>query len=354
MHTWPQSDRPRTASGGSRLAAAPSLVAAAVDGAPHSAASPMASICQHFPLLVAWAHALARLELWWCHAQEHEECGDPAAIADAWCASPGAALRLRLSLAVAALLLAAAAAALFWRLVRVGLGSQSERAVAAAIAALKEMRKAEAAAAEGPPARHMFTRLPADDVPVDPLNPLLCSVCGCGIGPGAGGLPAALQCCAACGLVVHDGCARRAGKTCRPLCCAGPRLPHFWQAKGTVLEEPEVRRRRCCSGRWRCNLGWLAAAATLGGRRWPRGVAAAPAPGLASTDARHPRPCVLCRTLPAPRSSTASTAGRLRRRTAWWLPSPCGAARCARPRAMCSAGRPRTRRPPGWQPSCAC
>lgn len=187
--------------------------------------------CLRSPLLRAWAGAVAWAASFLCHLLEWEAdcsrpppdgCGDTA-----W---------LQLSLAFALLVAAASVAALLWHAALRWSAGDGARAVAVAAEVLTELRRA--APAQYPSQRHMFASLPANSAPSDPLAPLFCAVCHGGVGGGSGGgLAATLQCCSACGLVAHDSCARRAGKTCTPLCCSAPRLPHFWQARGTALEE---------------------------------------------------------------------------------------------------------------------
>ena len=50
-----------------------------------------------------------------------------------------------------------------------------------------------------------------------------------------------VQCCEACGQLVHEGCARSAKPDCRPAAVNCDKLLHMWQASGTVYEYPEVR-----------------------------------------------------------------------------------------------------------------
>lgn len=184
--------------------------------------------CRGSPLLEAWAGLLARAEAGVCHMLELADHCVP--LPAAWC-SPAAWLLLAAALVFAAAALVAAG----WRLAQHLSAHDGGRMVAAAAAALKELRKAMPQ--EHPPQRHTFASVPSGATASDPLAPLMCAVCLGGVSTAAGSLAPALQCCAACGLLIHDGCARKAGKTCRPLCLASPQLPHFWQAHGTVLDE---------------------------------------------------------------------------------------------------------------------
>ena len=69
----------------------------------------------------------------------------------------------------------------------------------------------------------------------DASAPLLCVACVGHIRPLT---PTdALQKCAACGVVAHDGCLRHVGDTCCPLSTPGAHPQHFWLVAGTSLEE---------------------------------------------------------------------------------------------------------------------
>lgn len=124
-----------------------------------------------------------------------------------------------------------------WRWLAAAQARDGARMVAVSATVLKELRKA--APQQYPSERHMFTAAAEGSLPADPLQPLLCAVCLGDLSPAGGGPAPSAQACAACGTLTHDGCVRRAGKTCRPLCCGADhsRQQHFWQAWGTVLEE---------------------------------------------------------------------------------------------------------------------
>ena len=175
------------------------------------------------PLLARWAGLVATA----CHFLE----------LDCHAAATCDGALLHLSLAAALVLLAAAAGAAVWRWLAAAQARDGARMVAVAAAALKELRKA--APQQYPSERHAFSAAADGELTLDPLQPLLCAVCLGELNAAAGGLVPSAQACAACGTLAHDGCARRAGKTCRPLCCAAEcgRQPHFWQARGTVLDE---------------------------------------------------------------------------------------------------------------------
>lgn len=205
------------------------------------------AVLRQSPLLAAWAALLARVAAACCHLLEldcqlrppEEQCATAA-----WVLSLGVAL-----LAAAFLLGSAATGLLRWLTQRDG-----SRMIVVAAEVLAELRKVQPL--DYPSQRHLFASAPAGAVAADPLAPLLCAVCQTGIsGGGAAPHAASLRCCMSCGLLTHDGCARRAGKSCRPLCCAAERQPHFWQAHGTVLE-PEVGQQRCCSQAAGCCWHW--------------------------------------------------------------------------------------------------
>lgn len=168
-----------------------------------------------------------------CHLLEidAEHCPLPSALA-----APGAQLCLSpgwlLSLTAVVLLGTLGALALLRRMLRWLSLRDGSRAVAVAAEVAAELRRALPAAY--PPARHAFAPAPPGAA-ADALSPLLCGVCrgGIALGSAAAG---SLQGCPACGLLAHHGCVRRAGKDCRPLCCAAPSLPHFWLPAGMTLE----------------------------------------------------------------------------------------------------------------------
>lgn len=191
---------------------------------------PGCPVLQQSPVLAAWAHLVTWAGNTGCQLLEldcrmpppHEHCATST-----WLLSLAAALLL-----AAAALGSALNGLLQWLTQRDG-----ARMAVVAAQVLKELRKA--APQEYPSEPHSFAPLPPGAA-ADPLAPLLCSVCLKGISGGSGAPAASLQCCVLCGTAVHDRCARRASRVCRPLCCSAQRQPHFWQAHGTVLE-PEVR-----------------------------------------------------------------------------------------------------------------
>lgn len=189
--------------------------------------------CLTSPLLDTWAAVARRAVVAGCHLLEldAEHCPLPPALAapsTQLCLTPG----WLLSLAAAVLLGLLAALALLRRMLRWLSLRDGSRAVAVAAEVAAELRKAQPGAY--PSTRHAFAPAPPGAA-ADPLSPLLCGVCHGDITPGstAAGV---LQSCSACGLLAHNSCVRRAGKGCRPLCCAAPSLPHFWLPAGMTLD----------------------------------------------------------------------------------------------------------------------
>ena len=46
-----------------------------------------------------------------------------------------------------------------------------------------------------------------------------------------------VQGCEVCGVVMHEGCARRVPQDCRPVAEAGDRMLHLWKPAGVVLHD---------------------------------------------------------------------------------------------------------------------
>jgi hypothetical protein len=114
---------------------------------------------------------------------------------------------------------------LFWRLVR--RGSRIARVAASTLRALRAARPSFHA-----PTRHVWVSGEELDVAA---SPLLCVACCGHIAPLT---PAqALNCCAACGAVAHDGCLRHVGDTCRPAAAPPGPQQHFFMVAGTGRQE---------------------------------------------------------------------------------------------------------------------
>jgi hypothetical protein len=183
------------------------------------------------PLLALWAEFLNWITASGCQLLELD-CQTPQKPAEQ-CSVAWWVTTLAAALLIAALLVGSVVTRLLhWISQRDG-----SRMIVVAAQVLRELR--QAVPAEYPSQHHQFTSPPPATVASDPLAPLLCAVCHKSI-TSVGPASASLKACAACGMLTHDSCARRAGKTCRPLCCAADHQPHSWQAHGTVLE-PEVK-----------------------------------------------------------------------------------------------------------------
>jgi hypothetical protein len=117
---------------------------------------------------------------------------------------------------------------MFWRHVRRG-----SRIARVAASTLRQLRAAQPE--YHPPTRHVWCS--GEDVDTS-SSPLLCVACCRHIAPLTPSQ--ALNSCAACGVVAHDGCLRHVGDTCRPSCTPGGTQHHFWQVAGTERQEQRL------------------------------------------------------------------------------------------------------------------
>jgi len=118
---------------------------------------------------------------------------------------------------------------MFWRHVRRG-----SRIARVAASTLRQLRAAQPE--YHPPTRHVWCS--GEDVDTS-SSPLLCVACCGHIAPLTPSQ--ALNSCAACGVVAHDGCLRHVGDSCRPSCTpVGMPQHHFWQVAGTERHEQRL------------------------------------------------------------------------------------------------------------------
>ena len=117
---------------------------------------------------------------------------------------------------------------MFWRHVRRG-----SRIARVAASTLRQLRAAQPE--YHPPTRHVWCS--GEDVDTS-SSPLLCVACCRHIAPLTPSQ--ALNSCAACGVVAHDGCLRHVGDTCRPSCTPAGTQHHFWQVAGTERQEQRL------------------------------------------------------------------------------------------------------------------